>query len=197
MEPSGVYSVASLRKCIDRITLPFSDRKWMWNSLVPGKVNILAWRIIHGRLPTLANLAKFGISSSTTCKICHESLETENHLFVECGIVKEVWQRVSSWWRLLDSNFQSIGDLLNCKKLLMGHQRLSDINEAVMLVFLWVIWNYWNLKAHSSGVKSHTVLAYEVQSMTLFWINARKRKGEPLGWVEWCCDPILECYSKL
>nr|KAJ0205833.1 hypothetical protein LSAT_V11C500258750 [Lactuca sativa] len=33
LEPSGVYYVASLRKCIDMEILPLSDSKWMWNSL--------------------------------------------------------------------------------------------------------------------------------------------------------------------
>lgn len=62
LDPSGTYTVSSLRCFIDSSTLPQSDVKWVWNSLVPGKVNILAWRIRHGKLPTMGNLFKTGIS---------------------------------------------------------------------------------------------------------------------------------------
>lgn len=90
LEPSGTYSVASLRNYIDMATLPRSNEKWQWNPLIPRKLNILAWRISHGRLPTMVNLSKNGITTSTLCKICSEDLETEKHLFIECGITKEV-----------------------------------------------------------------------------------------------------------
>nr|KAJ0184913.1 hypothetical protein LSAT_V11C900471370 [Lactuca sativa] len=53
LEPSGIYTVASLRRFIDETTLPKTPASsWEWNNLVPGKVNILAWRICHSRLPT-------------------------------------------------------------------------------------------------------------------------------------------------
>lgn len=97
----------------------------------------------------------------------------------------------------MDPNIQSIGDLLNCKKLLKGHKRLSNIHEGIMLVFLWVVWTFRNLKAHSSGVKPLSVLVYEVQSKSTFWFNARKRNGEPPRLADWCCDPVLECYTRL
>nr|KAJ0227723.1 hypothetical protein LSAT_V11C100023850 [Lactuca sativa] len=81
--------------------------------------------------------------------------------------------------------------------MLRGHKRLSTIQEVIMLVFIWVVWNFRNMKAHSSSVKSHLVLAYEVQSLSFLWINARKRKDEAFRWDEWCSDPIRECYSRL
>ncbi|KAL7593363.1 hypothetical protein Lser_V15G33806 [Lactuca serriola] len=184
LDPSGTYSVPSLRNYIDPTILPCSDEKWQWNPLIPGKLNILAWRISHGRLPTMVNLSKIGITQSTLCKICGEAPETEYHLFIDCGIAKELCQRIVGWWRLLDPNVQAINDLLNCKNLLKGHKRLGNIHEGIMLVFLWVIWSFRNLKAHSSGAKSLSVLAYEVQSMSAFWINARNRKGVSLRWLD-------------
>lgn len=197
LEPSGIYSVSSLRYYIDMAILPCSAEKWQWNPLIHGKLNILAWRIIHGRLPTMVNLSKIGVTTSTLCKICGEAPETENHLFTQCGIPKDLWQRLSGWWRLLDPNVRTIGDLLNCKNLLQSHKRLSNIHEGIMLVFLWVVWSFRNLKAHASAVKSISVLAYEVRSFSMFWFNARNRKVVPLRWNDWCCDPVLECYSRM
>nr|KAJ0228223.1 hypothetical protein LSAT_V11C100023860 [Lactuca sativa] len=67
-----------------------SDDSWKWNPLVPEKLNILAWRINHGRLPSMANLSRIGIGTSNLCMICGGAPETQNHIFVECEITKVV-----------------------------------------------------------------------------------------------------------
>lgn len=64
LDPSGIYIVSSLKKIIDNPTIPQNDGKWSWNPLIPRKLNILAWWICHGKLTTMANLSKFGISHS-------------------------------------------------------------------------------------------------------------------------------------
>nr|KAJ0195178.1 hypothetical protein LSAT_V11C700343740 [Lactuca sativa] len=199
LEPSGVFSVRSLRCHIDNLYLPDSDGIWSWNPLTPGKLNILAWRICHGKLPTMVNLAKIGIWSSNLCRICHGDPESENHIFLECPVSKEVWQLICKWWRLLDNPLVSIRDILQCKGNVAGHQRLAWIHEAIMLTFIWVIWKYRNLRGHSHAPNSKLILAlvFEVKSLSIFWINARKKKGQTLRWSEWCSDPILECYSRL
>nr|KAJ0220562.1 hypothetical protein LSAT_V11C200090910 [Lactuca sativa] len=173
LSPAGLFTVSSLRSHIDNITLPFSDGNWMWNPLVPGKLNILAWRAGKDRLPSMDNLFKYGINSSNLCKMCNAAPESADHIFVGCLVSKEVWLQIG------------------------GHQRLLRIHEAIMLVFMWVIWRYRNVKAHGPNAKSHTMLASEVQALSHLWINARKRRCQNLCWNEWCSDPVLECYRKL
>nr|KAJ0195447.1 hypothetical protein LSAT_V11C700350330 [Lactuca sativa] len=179
LEASGAYSVSLLRNHIDIVILPLSESSWSWNSLILGKLNILAWRICHGKLPSMANLFKFGISSSNLCIICNGAPETVEHVFVDCPISNEVWKQVCTWWGLLDYPLNSLRDLLECKARLEGHHMLANIHEGIMLVFLWVIWRYRNSIAHSSNQnpKSHMALVYEVQLLSLLWINARNRKG--------------------
>nr|KAJ0212224.1 hypothetical protein LSAT_V11C400158780 [Lactuca sativa] len=98
---------------------------------------------------------------------------------------------------VLDSSHSSCRGLLDCKSRIGGHQRLLVLHEAIMLVFLWVVWRYINALAHGPSIKSHTVLASEVQVLSHLWINARKRRGQNLSWYDWCFDPVLECYRKL
>lgn len=90
LDPSGKYTVSSLGSFINKSTLPQSDGKWAWNSIVPGKLNILVWLICHRKLPTMANLSKIGINQSNICRLCNEALETEHHIFVECPTSKGV-----------------------------------------------------------------------------------------------------------
>ncbi|XP_023732081.1 uncharacterized protein LOC111879881 [Lactuca sativa] len=159
LEPSGVFSVRSLRCHIDNLYLPDNDGIW----------------------------------------ICHGDPESEKHIFLECPVSKEVRQLICKWWRLLDYPLVSIRDMLQCKGNVARHQRLVWIHEAIMLTFIWVIWKYRNLRAHSHAPNSKSIpaLVFEVKSLSNFWINARKKKGQTLRWSEWCSDPILECYSRL
>ncbi|CAI9300939.1 unnamed protein product [Lactuca saligna] len=100
------------------MVLPHSNDRWIWNLLVPGKINILAWRVCQGRLPCMENLFKLGISSSDLCPMCHEAPETVDRIFVGCPISKEVWLQACSWWRLLELSPNSCRELLDCKDLL-------------------------------------------------------------------------------
>lgn len=84
LEASSVYIVSSLRCYIDNKILPKSNNCWNWNCLVPGKVNILAWRVCHGRLPTKENLYKIGIGPNPLCALCNQHVESESHLFTTC-----------------------------------------------------------------------------------------------------------------
>nr|KAJ0221738.1 hypothetical protein LSAT_V11C200067050 [Lactuca sativa] len=201
LESSRVYTVSSLRSHIDNLVLPHSDGIWVWNPLVPDKVNILAWRVCHGKFPCMVNLFNLGISSTNVCKLCHEAPESEDHIFMGCLISSEVWSHVCRWWRALDLSPSSCRELLDCKNRLNGHQRLKELYEAIMLVFMWVIWRFRNSKAHALNSNSisisKAVLAYEVQAYLHLWINARKRRGHNLRWLDWYCDPILECYCRL
>ncbi|CAI9301128.1 unnamed protein product [Lactuca saligna] len=139
LEPSGVYSVGSLRCHIDKLSLPASDGIWSWNPPTPGKLNILAWRICHSKLPTMVNLSKIGICSSNLFRICHGAPESKQQIFLECADYREVWQLICKWWRLLDYPLVSTRDLLQCKGNIAGHQRLAWIHKAIMVTFKWVI----------------------------------------------------------
>nr|KAJ0185048.1 hypothetical protein LSAT_V11C900472180 [Lactuca sativa] len=148
----GAYSVASFRNHIDNSILPLSGLSW--NSLIPGKLNILAWRIYHGKLLSMANLFKFGVGLSNLCRFCNGARETEKHVF--CG--------------LYSNTLSLTANLLDGKARLKGNHRPSKIDEAIMLVFIWVNWRSRNFKAHSPNPNSklHMVLIYEVQTIHLF-----------------------------
>nr|KAJ0184777.1 hypothetical protein LSAT_V11C900477670 [Lactuca sativa] len=45
LDPSGEYTVSSMQNYFDNLVLPQSIDNWMWNPLVPDKLNILAWRV--------------------------------------------------------------------------------------------------------------------------------------------------------
>jgi len=68
-------------------------------SYVNGKVSILAWRLLHNRLPTKTNLVARGIISQEAqmCVTGCGEVETANHLFFSCYIFKDLWSLVRDW----------------------------------------------------------------------------------------------------
>ncbi|KAJ9548444.1 hypothetical protein OSB04_020987 [Centaurea solstitialis] len=62
LEPSNGFTVSSLRRLIDGISLPPAETKTIWVQWVPSKVNIHLWRTLRDRLATLDNLSKRGVS---------------------------------------------------------------------------------------------------------------------------------------
>lgn len=195
LEPSGIFSVASLRKYIDGNSLPKSEFWWDWNHLVPRKLNILAWRVIHGRRPTLDNLCKLGIGSSHLCTLCKQAPESASHLFTTCSISREVWSNIRTWWYLFPNSFDSVEEMLNYRHGSSQKNDPNSIQGAIVLVFMWVIWKFRNTIAHSSKILSHSGLASEIQILSHLWISSR-HKSLKLNWLGWSCNPVLEANQR-
>ncbi|KAL4283872.1 hypothetical protein GQ457_16G008010 [Hibiscus cannabinus] len=81
------------------------DKIWkiVWAGIVPPKVEGFVWKVLQGRVPTLVDLAKRGISrsSSNLCVLCSREVETIEHLFFcHCEVVWRVWKRWVALWHL-------------------------------------------------------------------------------------------------
>ncbi|GJY16084.1 integrase, catalytic region, zinc finger, CCHC-type containing protein [Tanacetum coccineum] len=84
------FIVQSLRYLINDSSTATDQTNTRWNKLVPNKVNISSWRVVHARLPTRVNLDVRGIDlHSVRCPLCDDDVEMEVHLFISCKIAKE------------------------------------------------------------------------------------------------------------
>ncbi|CAM8987641.1 unnamed protein product [Rhodiola kirilowii] len=75
-----------------------SDRKkwncfWktFWSSKVPNKVKFFNWRYFYNCLPDAENLARRGVLSDISCKVCGAKQENMNHLVKRCWWSKCLW----------------------------------------------------------------------------------------------------------
>nr|GEV65319.1 RNA-directed DNA polymerase, eukaryota, reverse transcriptase zinc-binding domain protein [Tanacetum cinerariifolium] len=117
LESSREFSVASAHKKINEIRFPIVKDATRWVKCVPIKVNILAWKIRNVALPTRINilrrdrlshrlnLSSRGLDSPTiSCSSCNGNVESADHVFFECDLVKEIWCLVRKCARrLIDS----------------------------------------------------------------------------------------------
>ncbi|GJZ81420.1 RNA-directed DNA polymerase, eukaryota, reverse transcriptase zinc-binding domain protein [Tanacetum coccineum] len=98
LDVSKGFSVASVRSLIDSHTLDVGSLATRWNRSIPIKVNIFLWRLSLNKLPSRVNLDRKGIDvDSLLCPICHEDVETVNHIFFSCEMAKDLWPLLARW----------------------------------------------------------------------------------------------------
>lgn len=189
LEPLGSYTVSSLRRAYDDLTLKKgSGIPFWWIKTVPGKVNLVVWRISHKSLPTLINLQKRGIQLvSLRCALCGEEDESEEHIFGNCSYFKRCLNDFCVWWKV-PQPAPSLEFLLQWGK----HLNLKgDVLKAFMgslYVLLWIVWNKRNnLIFNSNGETKQGKL----QAASFFWIKNRWGKNSFIDWNSWCNDPLM------
>ena len=92
LEGSRNFSVASVRRVIDKNILPMVSSKTRWVNAVPNKVNIHAWKVKLDCLPTRLNISRRGLSiNSILCPNCNNEVESASHLFFSCEFAREIF----------------------------------------------------------------------------------------------------------
>ena len=74
-------------------SIAFDVNVWpnIHNNFVDGNLRDLAWRVAHNILPTNDLLYRRRIRKSFICPLCSMQRETIAHLFIECPVVRPVW----------------------------------------------------------------------------------------------------------
>jgi hypothetical protein len=63
----------------------------IWNVDIPPSKSLLAWRLMHDKLPTDDNLMTRGCSIPSMCNFCLKHTETSFHIFFECQFAIKLW----------------------------------------------------------------------------------------------------------
>ena len=71
-------------------TIEFPYRS-VWNLVVPPKLGFFAWEATWGKVLTLDQLKRRGMTFANRCFLCEEDKETIDHLLIHCKSVKMLW----------------------------------------------------------------------------------------------------------
>ncbi|PWA74343.1 reverse transcriptase domain, Reverse transcriptase zinc-binding domain protein [Artemisia annua] len=163
LDTSGSISVSILRSRIDSLELSQSDPATLWNVLIPKKVNIFFWRLTRNRLPTKKNMVDKGIDLHTVlCIFCDDHCESSNHIFVECKMVKPIWDSISRWCNVHVSLARS-QDLLELSCSVGLASVFTKTFDAILRITSWVIWKHRNEKIFKNKDMSTNVV------LVLYW----------------------------
>ena len=91
----------------------FSEEVWTsaMSCTKETKLWALHWKILHNIYPTKVLLKKMKLSDSELCETC-QSIETPEHFFYHCKLIKDIWKAVE----------KDLMRTLDIKDVLFGYQ---------------------------------------------------------------------------
>ncbi|GKC89730.1 RNA-directed DNA polymerase, eukaryota, partial [Tanacetum coccineum] len=138
LESDGVFSVASIRKEIDGNRFQDVSLPTRWVKSVPIKVNIIAWKVKSNALPTRFNISRRGMDiDSIVCPICNAGVESTNHIFFQCVVVRQIMRKISSWWNIDYSDVNSYEEWQVWLVSIRIQSKLKGVLEGVYYGLWW------------------------------------------------------------
>ncbi|XP_059288956.1 uncharacterized protein LOC132042429 [Lycium ferocissimum] len=69
-------------------------RYLLFQNLARPKAQFIMWLQIQNRLLTTDRLLKWNIQVDPVCQMCHNGVETRDHLFFYCCFAQQLWHRL-------------------------------------------------------------------------------------------------------
>lgn len=189
-DPTGVFTVKSLRVIIDNLmNSPFAGFCF-WNKWLPSRVNCFVWRLLQNHIPIKPNLASRGIIMlSEDCSICSDNIESIYHLFHSCPAVHEVWIWFLKWCNIRIGSHSSLEQLVFNVIENGANAKQKLLLEAAVGCLFWCIWkasNYWVFNNRSFSAAK---VIEDLQISLFIWLKY-KGKYNSLLWSLWRCNPL-------
>ena len=86
----GAFSIKSLYRALQPVSIASFPSKIIWNSYVQPKISFFAWEASWGRVLTLDRLQKRGWDLENRCFLCQMCGESIDHLLLHCERTREV-----------------------------------------------------------------------------------------------------------
>lgn len=168
--------------------------KFIWNPLVPRKVNVCLWRMYLDHLPSRENLTKRGvILNSLSCLFCSSDMENLEHCLFNCPKIKPIWLKCWSWWHVCPSPLLCVHDITEGKWAPHGSNHMNKIFQGVCYVLFWSLWKWRNkiLHAPSQEIEKATNddIFPSVQNLSFLWVSNRCKHFN-YSWSSWVSNPL-------
>ncbi|XP_058726787.1 uncharacterized protein LOC131598185 [Vicia villosa] len=199
--PEKVFSVASFYAFYENLRIPFgpSNRHEeafgiLWKMEVPFKIKAFGWRLLHNRLPMKDLLERRGMSfplNELKCTFCEYGVESRNHYFFDCWVVKYIWREIASWVGKEDnveeeclSSFMEWHSYFYRKK---AHGRKLNVVWMAITWILWSVRNGWCFRKEPWNVNN---IVWNIKILVWKWSFCGKITYPNYSFYEFCMDPI-------
>ena len=91
-----IFSVKAMYRGYDFTPAFDFPHRSIWNSVIPPKFGFFTWEATWGKVLTLDNLKRRGMTFANRCFLCEEDEETINHLLIHCRSAKMLWDLLLS-----------------------------------------------------------------------------------------------------
>nr|GEX60059.1 RNA-directed DNA polymerase, eukaryota [Tanacetum cinerariifolium] len=161
-----------------------------WVKSVPIKVNIIAWKVKLNAFPTRFNISRRGMDiNSIVCPICNVGVETTNHLFFQCNVVRQIMRKISSWWNVDYLDVNSYEEWRAWLFSIRIQSRLKGILEGVYYGLWWSMWNFRNKLLFDKKIPEKALIFDNLVSISFYWYKFRCKAS--FKWDDWLKNPYL------
>nr|GEW22622.1 RNA-directed DNA polymerase, eukaryota [Tanacetum cinerariifolium] len=189
----GIFSVRSARRLIDSKLLSSIQTSILWDKILPRKVNIFLWRLSLDRLSHHLNLTSRGLDIPTiSCSLCNGNVESADHVFFECDLVKEIRSFVRKWCDISFPSFESYNTWKSWFSTWHASKMKSRCLYVIFAAFFWWIWRYRNsITFCCADTTKKGELFDNIRATSFSWISHRGRV--PCNLVEWLKKSSVDC----
>ena len=165
------FSVKSMYKGVDVSPAFVFPHRIVWNPVVPPKIGVFVWEAAWGKVLTLDQLKRRGMSFANKCFMCEEEEETIDHLLIHCNFAKMLWNLflsiVGISWVFPHSVLHT---LLSWQGAAVGKKR-RKIWFAAPLCLFWNLWRARNMVVFENEVPSAQRIKVNFVSNLWTWAN--------------------------
>ncbi|GJY00473.1 RNA-directed DNA polymerase, eukaryota [Tanacetum coccineum] len=190
LDSDGVFSVASIRKEIDGNRFQDVSLPTRWVKSVPIKVNIIAWKVKSNALPTRFNISRRGMDiDSIVCLICNAGVESTNHIFFQCVVVRHIMRKISSWWNIDYLDVNSYEEWRVWLVSIRIQSKLKGVLEGVYYGLWWYMWNFRNKLLFDKKIPEKALIFDNLVSSSFYWCKFRCKAS--FKWDDWLKNPYI------
>ncbi|GJX22737.1 RNA-directed DNA polymerase, eukaryota, reverse transcriptase zinc-binding domain protein [Tanacetum coccineum] len=189
LDKEGAFAVAPLRRLIDDITLPSLDFPTSWDNAIPRRLHIFMWRLKIDKLPHRLNLFRRGIEILViSCPSCNSMVESNQHVFFNCDITKDIWRIVHRWCEDSFPIFDSIDHCLDWWNSWLVSSDKKHHLYVIIVTTLWFTWRYRNNVTFNSQSLRKSDIFDNIRLFSFSWLKYRGRMY--CSWSNWLNYPL-------
>lgn len=142
------------------------------NSFIDPFARDISWKIIHDIIPLNSLLFKRKISNVLNCVLCETVPETVMHLFIECPVVKPLFNIIDYWFKRIahqpNSTLNHDFVVYHLTNIKLKDPEQFDILLAILTEFKQVVWTMRLLKRYNHKViTSNSLILYFISKLKL------------------------------
>jgi len=165
----------------------------LWRREVPLKVSVFAWRLFRSRLPTKVNLFRRRIipSDAQWCVTGCGIQESENHLFLNCGVFGQIWQLVCNWLGVCAADPSNVMDHFFQFSTSSGYATSRrPFMSVIWFASTWIVWKERNDRLFRGKENSPIQLLEKIKLLSFWWLKSNFKVFH-YNFHFWCQNPFV------
>jgi hypothetical protein len=110
----------------------------------PPRIAFFTWTVALGKILTIDNLMRRGLTLVNWCCLCKKSEETVNYFLIHCEFTSEIWHLVLTFFGVLWVMSSNVVELLQCWKTQGQGQSNEAIWKVIPTLLMQSIWRERN-----------------------------------------------------